>query len=102
MLHHYTDEVGKSAIMRTGYLLPGIDGRLYLTAESISSAAEAQARLALSRRPSGYFEISELLVNDIGHPDPVPPKYGQPGGGQEQFVTRAIAATELSWIELPQ
>jgi hypothetical protein len=102
VLRHYTDEAGKEGIETTGTISPGPDGRVYFTEDAYRRASDAQAKLALPRRPTGYFEVPvEAIANPSG-PQRVLPDYGQPGGGTQVWITRRIDAEGSLWVALKQ
>lgn len=99
-LRHYTDAVGKEGIEMAGYIDPGLDGRVYVTADEYESAGEAMRKLALPRRPAGCYVIPRDRLLGLSKPSKVGPRHGQPGGGAEQHVTHPIDAASLRWIPL--
>jgi hypothetical protein len=86
ILRHYTTSEAASAIEDAGTIEPGASGKIWLTADRYSSAAEARSSLALPRTPSGYFEVQASRVAALRGPTIAAPKYGMPGGGSE-FTT---------------
>jgi hypothetical protein len=96
VLRHYTTEQGARGIQADGEIAPGAEsGRVYLTPDQYGSALEAQQQLALKESPFGYFEVPFSRVPGVAGPATVEPKYGQPGGGNECFVSCPVNARGL-------
>lgn len=83
VLRHYTHDAGKEGIEATGTISAGSDGRVYFTEDVYARASDAQAKLALPRRPTGYFEVPVEAISNPSGPQRVLPNYGQPGGGTQ-------------------
>lgn len=99
-LRHYTDEDGRRGIQEIEMILPGHDGRVYVTPDSYDSSREAWRKLALRMPPTGYFEIPEDRLPGLSDRRSVTAHTDQPGGGQEQFVEHAIEVSGLRWREI--
>lgn len=95
ILLHYTDEVGRQGIERSGEILPGSTGRVYLTTDSYATGAEAQQGLAMSRTPTGYFEVPTARLSGLTGPSPV-----AGGTGVEYWVEHVVGAIGLKWTPL--
>jgi len=91
---------GREGIEMSGLILPGRNGRVYVTPDEYDTADEAQRRLALHRRPTGYFEVPRARLSGLSEPEEVHPHNGQPGGGREQYVDHAVDASRLPWHEV--
>lgn len=79
-LRHYTNDDGAAGIGEDGLIRQSEDGYTYMTPDEYGDGDSAQEALSLPRRPTGYFEVP---VPDAPEPEPVPPRYGQPGGGTQ-------------------
>lgn len=100
-LRHYTDEAGYAGIMHDGEIQPR-NGFVWLTPDYYSSAADAQAKLALSSRPIGYFSVNSNNLILTGSPTTVQPANGQPGGGTEVTTAKPISVSQTAWTPLCQ
>jgi hypothetical protein len=81
VLRHYTN--AREAIAKSGKIRLGeVSGKIWLTPDSYTSAAEAEEALTLDKIPGGYYEIplGEIKGPLLG-PRPVP------GGAGLEFVT---------------
>lgn len=97
---HYTDEAGRQGIERLGLITPSLDGLVYLTPDSYDSGTLARERLALSRTPTGYFEVPDERLIAPSKPRSVRPHGAMAGGGTEVHVDHPIDATALQWYEV--
>lgn len=87
---HYTTEAGYEGITVSGAIRPSADGNVYVTPLLHLSGSDAQAKLALSMMPIGYFVIPKADVLPAGPPGHVQPWNGQPGGGIEIKVPHPV------------
>ncbi len=99
-LRHYTDDVGRAAIESFGSILPGSDGRVYLTRDEYDNVRDAIDKLALPRPPTGYFEIPTDRLVGLSVPSQVAARHGRPGGGTEQHVSHPVDASYLTWVSV--
>jgi hypothetical protein len=97
-IRHYTDDVGRVAIEKTGFISPGRDGYAYFTSDRYASATEAMRKLALPRLPAGYFEIEENDLGELGPKAIVKPRHGLPGGGSEYRIAHPIQVSSDQWM----
>jgi hypothetical protein len=96
LYRHYTDELGRSGIMTQGRILPGRNGRLYVTPDLYKTGEVARQRLGLSRTPTGYFEIPGGRLKQLTEP------IVGAGGGLECWVLTPVPADELAWRPIPK
>ena len=76
----------------------GDQGRIWLASVLYSTAAEAQAELALpDAPPDGYYEVPRDRLEDLYGPYCVQPDFAQPGGGYEYWTTQEINMEGLTW-----
>ena len=99
-LNHYTNEDGRVGIRIDGIIGTSVDGNAYVTPDIYTSGAEAQARLALRNRPTGYWQVPRENIEAISHSGPVVGTDGQPVGGWEIAVPHPIRIDGASWIEI--
>jgi len=79
-VYHYTNNIGQAGINQSGVILPSPDGFVYVTPDLYPNGQTAQAQLALSNTPTGYYEIPvSQIQNSMSAASMVPPANGQPG-----------------------
>ncbi len=99
-MRHYTDDIGRRGIERLGLITPSADGRVYLSPDAYVSGVDARDRLALRGTPTGYFVVPDDRLEGVTDLRRVEPAHGLPGGGSEVYVTHAVDASGLPWIEV--
>jgi RHS repeat-associated protein len=100
VLYHYTDDAGAAGIKASGQILPGRTGQVFVSPTRYTSAAQAQAELALPRMPTQVIEMPKSRLPGLTPPSKVKPNFGQPGGGMECWVTCAVDTTNLPFMRL--
>lgn len=91
-----TDQMTR--IEATGIREVGSEGKIWLGSVLYSTAAEAQAELALpDTPPDGYYEVPAERLENLYGPYCVSPDFGQPGGGIEYWTTQPINMEGLTW-----
>ena len=98
--YRYMSREELDAIEKTGMLRGGWPNETYWTEDYYESAAEAQERLALRRRPEKrvWFRITNEPAIERDN-RLVAPHEGQPGGGTE-YMTRPDEKVEVEVIEV--
>ena len=99
VVRHYTTTEAAKAITKTGAIRRSSDGKVYLTPDEYTNGVTAQARLALTRTPDGYFEVPMCRVKCPSGPSTVPANNGQPGGGLEITTQQPVDATGLRFLQ---
>lgn len=99
-INHYTDAAGYTGITRDGVIRQSIDGNVYLTPDVYGSGSMAQARLALSTTPMGYFKVPVQNVGAVSSYGEVSSANGQPGGGYEVKVPRPVSIEGATWVSI--
>lgn len=98
--YHYTPEEGRIGIMESGYIYrSGKDNLVFMTIVKYGSGAEAQAKLAMGRTPSGYFSVPKSNVSNESF-GLVERKHGQPGGGIEVKIPHDVSIDGAFWTSI--
>jgi hypothetical protein len=100
-VYHYTTQAGYVGITTSGVINPSRDGNVYVTPAYYSTPAEAQAKLALSQAPVGYFVIPKADILPASPPSPVAPANGQPGGGVEIKAPHPVPVKSPIFVRFP-
>jgi hypothetical protein len=98
--YHYTSDLGRAGITQDGFISRSADGFVYLTPDIYYSGAQAQQYLALSRAPTGFFQISAADVGPASPPTVVQPANGQPGGWYEIRVPAPDPINNAKWVPI--
>ena len=98
---HYTTQAGFEGITASGAIRPSLDGNVYVTPVLYLNGADAQAKLALSQTPIGYFVIPKIDVLPASPPGPVAPWNGQPGGGVEIKAPHPVPIKAPVFVKFP-
>ena len=93
-LRHYTTNEGAEGIDALGQIRPSEDGLTYLTPDEYADGASAQAGLAMSQTPDGYFEVP----SPVGAPEPSPVVGGT---GREVPVPGPVPSCPLEHRSIP-
>jgi hypothetical protein len=98
VFYFYQRQAQADEILSEGVRKVGPQGKIWLAGVLYSTAADAQAELALpDPAPDGYFEVPRDRLGDLYGPYCVDPAFGQPGGGIEYWTTQEINMEGLTW-----
>jgi hypothetical protein len=99
MINHYTGADGYKGISKNEYVRAGEDGYAYFTPDIYFSGKKAKSRLALRKKPIGYFIFNmDDFTSGFEAPRKVTPYNNEPGGGIEIRHKGNAYSTPYRWI----
>jgi hypothetical protein len=101
-VYHYTTAPGALGIAASDMINPSADGFTYVTNTVYTSGRLAQAELAMSSTPAGYFMIPAQNVPGPIMWSLVQQANNQQGGGMQGQVLGPIPATGAVFVPIPR
>ena len=99
MINHYTDIDGYTGILKDEFVKAGEDGYAYFTPDIYPSGKKAKSRLALRKKPIGYFIFNmDDFTSGFEPPRKVTPYNNEPGGGIEIRHRGNAYFADYTWI----
>ena len=102
VVFHYANDAKMAQVLANGAITPSNQGVVWVSPTNYTSAAAAQANLALPSTPTGYFIVPVQNVQTPLTWTVVQANFGQPGGGVEGTTPVAIpvngAGGTIIWV----